>query len=337
MTRISSFRKLFLLSGIVLAFALTANASANELFQALRTTKAGDTIELPGTDLGRIHLRNLSYTEPVTVRFSDETRISRLTLENVSGMRFENMNLVAGTTDRPQAEKAVRVMGGSHVTISNSSFQWSADGKPTNDGSAIMVDGVDHFTLENSTFTNSENGIHVRSSTNAVIRGNSFRGMMVDGIILSGTTGALLENNFCTEFTTPDPKLHPDCIQLQAGGRKVANTSVIIRGNKVIKGKGARTQGIFVKSRFDDIPHKDILIENNVVEIAKGNGIYGKSVIGLTIRNNVVRPSENASAIPRIVIREPAHDVLIEGNTTPEIVKLHDTVVGENNIVEYGY
>ena len=316
--------------------ASTAHAQpVSNLSTALQNAAPGDIIETTDSDFGSVDLRNFSFAEPVTIKFHEEARLSKLTLRNIQGLTLEGLSIVAGVSSNPNGQNAVRVFGGSDITFRASSFEWAADGNPLNDGTAIFVDGANAITVEGSQFSDVRAGIHIRGSSNAVIRDSHFRSVLVDGIILSGTDGALIEKNSCADFTTIDGLgLHPDCIQLQAGGQRVANTDVMIRENIVLQGSGSRSQGIFVKSNFAGIPHINVTIEDNVVIQSNGNGIYGENVYGLTIRDNQVRSSFDAEAAPRIIARDPSQNVLIEGNSAAVISAPAHAVVQDNEILD---
>lgn len=333
--RVTIKQGLCVLSSVVMIIGIANAQPANNLNVALQNAAPGDIIETTGDDFGSVDLRNFSFSDPVTIRFHENARLSKLTLRNIQGLTLEGLSIVAGVSTNPNGQNAVRVFGGSNITFRASSFEWAADDDPLNDGTAIFVDGVDGITIEDSKFQSVRAGIHIRGSSNAVVRDSHFRSVLVDGIILSGTDGALLEQNSCADFVTVEGMgLHPDCIQLQAGGQRVANTAVTIRENIVLQGSGSRSQGIFVKSRYAGIPHIDVTIEDNVVIQSKGNGIYGENVHGLTIRGNRVLSSFQAEAAPRIIARDPSQNVLIENNSAAVISAPAHAIVQNNEILE---
>jgi parallel beta helix pectate lyase-like protein len=297
-------------------FEASAAASDVSRLQSLLDAAApGDTIETGPGDFGRVVLKNYTFSPPVTIKFHADASIQRLRLDQVTGVTFDGIQVIAGETDRPKGDNAVLVLGGGAIAFLNAQFQWSNDANPLNDGTALAFDKVDGLTVANSHFSHSFNGVVVRSSQNAFIRDSSFTAIPKDGMVISGTGGVIIDGNTCRDFThAPGKDLHPDCIQLQAGGRGVANQNVIISNNKAIRGAGARFQGIFVKSRHANAPHIGVTIENNYVEQSMGLGIAAINTRDLIIRGNEVRPANSQDEAPRILVREPAGNVLVEDN-----------------------
>lgn len=339
MERIRPFQRWMLAA--VFAVAAAGNALAEDarsLNALLDHAKPGDVIETASADFGETTLAGYAFNPAVTIKFSERSSIRRLTLRNVSGVTFDGLNVIAGVATRPVSENAVIVLGGGDIAFINAHFRWEADADPQNDGTALVFDGVDGITVSDSVFQFLLNGVIIRSSKNATIRNSDFTEILKDGIVVAGTDGVVIDNNICSDFASVEGvNPHPDCIQLQAGGRAVADKNAVIKNNKIIRGSGARIQGIFVSSRHENAPHVGVTIENNFVEQSMGLGIAAINTKDLIIRGNEVRRAAEDGETPRILVREPAENVTVENNiaaigAAPAGVKIAGNKLPQNGL-----
>ena len=308
---------------------------ADDLKAEIAAASPGDVIKTANADFGDLILVGYSFEPAVKVRFHKNATITSMEIRGVTGMTFNRAKIVAGVADRPVADKAVFVFGGSKITFNNANIQWAADGDPLNDGVGMIFEGVQGLTVNRSTFTNALSGIIIRSSTNAKVKNSSFSEILGDGVKVSGTDGVLIKGNSCTNFTSaPNVNPHPDCIQLLAGSRAVGNTNTRILSNTITKGDGASFQGIFMGTGVDGEMHVGVRIENNSITQSVGLGIAAIDVDGLTIRNNQVLPSPDATTAPRILVNDPTINVLIEGNTASAINAPEHATLINNTILE---
>jgi hypothetical protein len=313
-------------------FSIAAAANADDLETLLDAAAPGDVIETGPADFGAVSLRNYDFSPAVTIKFHPDSQLSALTLRDVRGVHFEGLTVAAGETTSPKSAKAVYILRGGDLAFRDAQIAWSADRDPLNDGSGLFADSVSGLVVENSLLHDVRNGVVVTSANDVTVTGSRVSNILADGITVSGTTNMLIKDNLCVDFAPRGTTgVHPDCIQLQAGSRAIANDNIRIIDNVSLRGFGDTAQGIFVKSKYAGIPHRDILIENNLVKQSVTLGIYGENVDGLTIRGNRVLSSPDAETPPRILVRDPSMSVVIENNTAWRIVApAHATV--ENNI-----
>lgn len=313
-----------------------ANAEPRGDLGALLTSAApGDVIRTKPADFGVIELADLAFEPPVKIEFHKNARVGRIRLRNVTGVTFSGLTLEAGVAVNPVSENAVFVQGGGGVAFVDSTFSWADDGDPENDGTALVFDGVNGATVGNSIFRSVREGVVMRSSRNARIAGSTFERIFEDGVVIAGSSDVAIVDNLCRDFSAvAGVSTHPDCIQLQAGSRAVANNNVVIARNTILKGGGEKAQGIFVSSRFVGEPHENILIENNTIRQSVGLGVFATNVVGLTVRGNLVLPSADAEERPRILVRDYADEVLIVGNTAAAIRAPVHAIVRDNTILE---
>lgn len=330
----------YILSSLVFAFSLSIShlaqaQTAADLIADLNAASPGDTIIVPAGDYGPVSLRWNSFSPAVTLQFEQGAVIETMQLRDVTGVIFDNLTISAGIAADPKRNYAVFVQRGGDLTFKDSHFSWAIDGDPSNDGPALVFDGVDGIRIENSHFSDMRDGVIIRSSSNVEIWGSHFTDLLKDGINLSGTDNVVIRENACTDFRIiPGFNAHPDCIQLQAGSRAIANTNVLIADNVMLIQDGEQAQGIFVKSKYANEPHRQITIENNLIRQSVTLGIYAENVEDLSIRNNDVLPSFDADYDPRIVVNDPSTNVLIEGNTVSRIDAPAHATVQNNTILE---
>ncbi len=325
---------------LLLAFVLSTSHSAfaqtaADLVADIDAASPGDTIIVPAGDYGAVSLRWNDFSPAVTLQFEDGAAIQNLRLRDVTGLVFENLMISAGIANDPVREIAVLVQRGGDITFRNSSFAWAEDDDPSNDGTILIFDGVDGVKVENSHFSDMRDGVIVKNSANVEIWGSHFTDLLKDGIILSGSNNIVIRENACTDFQRIEGlNAHPDCIQLQAGSNAVANTNVLIADNSILMLDGERAQGIFIKSRFASAPHQQITVENNLIRQAHHLGIYAENVDDLIIRGNDILPAFNSVDTPRILVRDPSSNVLIEENTAPLIRAPAHATVQNNTILD---
>ncbi len=271
----------------------------------------------------------------MTISFHPDASLTSLVLRDVEGVHFDSLRVEAGETTSPKSAKAVYIQRGGDIAFRGAEIAWSNDGDPSNDGSGVFADGVAGLVVENSLIHDVRNGIVVTSAHDVSITGSRVANILADGVSVSGTTNMLIKDNLCIDFAARGTSgVHPDCIQLQAGSRAIANENIRIIDNVSLKGFGDTAQGIFVKSKYVGVPHRDILIENNLIKQSVTLGIYGENVDGLTIRGNRVLSSPEADTPPRILVRDPSSGVVIENKTAWRIVAPAGATVSGNTALE---
>jgi len=321
-------------AAFILSLGLCGAASAQsaaDIQAALETASPGDVIEVAAGDYGLVEITGESFAPAVTLRFLDGAEVKKMRIRHSTGLVFENLNIEAGPSLDPLRENAVVVFSGGDITFRNSYFAWAKDGDPLNDGTALSVDGVEGLNIISNHFSDTREALIVRASTDVVIADSHFTDILEDGIVIAGSVNVLIDHNICTDFRAAvDPQSHPDCIQLQSGGRAVANTNVMISNNTIQQGDGDRAQPIFVNSRHAGVPHIGVTIENNTTRQSTAIGIHVGNTHDLIIRGNRVLPSPQSVEPPRILARSDTQNVLIEGNTAARVRGPAGAVIRDN-------
>ena len=298
---------------------------------ALKSAKPGDTVHIPRADYGLIEIHQHNFEPPVTLSFDPKATITKMRIHGASGLHFKNLNILAGIATDPVRENAVFVSGGRNIQFSNGQFAWSKDNDPLNDGTALVIDGTTDVVVTESNFSHAREALIIRSSKNVKIEKSVFTDLLEDAIVIAGSTDVIIDNNFCKNFRSDAfPEGHPDCVQLQAGGRAIPNHNVTISNNKIIQGNGDKAQSIIVSSRHLDKPHTKILIENNISRQSTGLAIQTYNAHDVIIRGNRVFPSAKATEAPRILVRTPGRNAVLENNIAARVKGPDDAIIRNN-------
>ncbi|MCI5047350.1 MAG: right-handed parallel beta-helix repeat-containing protein [Aquisalinus sp.] len=293
--------------------------SRSDLAEMIRVAKAGDTIELPAREFGYLKLTGIHFAEPVMIKGVEGASFSKITLRDVRNLHLQNITVRAGTTSDHLSDFAVTIMRSHGIKISDSNISWSDDGDWGNDGTGMTARLSTYVVIEGTVFHNSFTGLVIRDAGNVSVRKNIFRDLRRDGINVSGTVGIDIDQNVCTDFHPERPRDHPDCIQFWNDTANQSNENVRITANKIIRGEGGVSQGIFLAGQKPGLPHRNVLIEDNLIQQGMGQGIFLRKVENAVVRNNIVRAAPPVEHTPVITLRAPLKDVRVEGNKAARI------------------
>jgi hypothetical protein len=285
-----------------------------DLAVLLQQAKGGQVYRLQPGNYGRLALKNLRFETPVIIDGGDKAYFERIELARVHNLTFRNIVVEAGTTEKPRWEIAVNIWRSSNIKVLSSDIHWSADNIWTNDGIALTARLSDTVTFKENRIHDSIIGIVARDADNILIEENEFTDIRVDGVNVSGTQKLVFENNLCTNFHPIRPKDHPDCIQLWNDTAKRSNVDIFIRSNKILRGEGGVSQGIFIAGKQEGLLHTNLVIENNTIHQGMGMGIFLRKVDGAVVRHNQLSAAEPVEFPPAIAVREPVTGVRLENN-----------------------
>ena len=306
-------------------------AAQSDILASLSTAQPGDVIELAAGDYSLLEISGFSFNPPVTLQFDEAAKVEQLRLRYVTGLHFENLRIEAGVAKNPAKENAVYIFGGGDLAFRKSRLAWSEDDQPLNDGTLVVADGVDGLSIEATHFSDGRNGVIVRSSNDVAISGSHFTEIVNDAIVISGSSDVTIDQNLCADFRSATiPGAHPDCIQLQSGSRGVANDDVRITNNTILQADGDKFQPIFIGSRHISAPNTNILVEGNLIRQSTAIGIHIGNTNDLIVRGNRVYPSLQSEVSPRILVRAPGTNVLIEDNIAASVKGPEGAVIQNN-------
>ncbi|WP_306252667.1 right-handed parallel beta-helix repeat-containing protein [Parvularcula sp. IMCC14364] len=296
--------------------------------QLIEKANAGSVVKLPQGQHGSLKLNGLHFDEPVIVDGSSGSVFSRIILRDVRNLHFRNVTIEAGTTTDHIGDFAVTMMRSHGVRVESSHVSWSDDRNWANDGSGMTARLSSDVLIADTVFHNNFTGLVIRDADNITIQGNIFRDLRRDGINVSGTVNIVIDQNMCTDFHPVRPQDHPDCIQFWNDTAVRSNENIRITGNRILRGEGGVSQGIFLAGQKPGLPHRNILIENNHIHQAMGQGIFIRKADNAIIRGNIVRAAPPVEHTPVITVRSPVSDILIEGNRAARIDVASDVLEG---------
>lgn len=169
-----------------------------------------------------------------------------------------------------------------------------------------------------STFSDLRNGIVHDHCDDVLVEGNLFTGMTSDGVTgVGGVRVKVLGNDF-RDFN-PSPGAHPDAVQLFTTNAKRSSTDIVVRGNRIRRGAGGITQGVFITTNtgFEAFRYARVEVADNLIEGGMYNGIMASGVDDLTIARNTVQPYTDQKSWIRIA---NCSGVRMDGNAYAQLL-----------------
>lgn len=293
-------------------------SSAQELSRALNEASDGDVIALAPGHYPRIVINGVEKTGNVTIASADPARpavIASLLVRKSAGLTFRDLELAAtadaawtparrqqsapaagaepagGEDERPGGAASrfpFQVVNSQRIVLDRLDVHG-----PRNDRaaaywiSALMLRASRDITLSNSRFSTLWHGVAMLRLDGLAIVDNEFRDIRTDGVRGGGISNTRIAGNVFTDFH-PVPKDHPDGIQLWSTPDGAAMTNIAIHDNLIVRGKGAPTQGIFIRDVRNKRPFQNLEIRDNLVMGSLYNGIAMNGVQGGRIVGNEV-------------------------------------------------
>ena len=229
--------------------------SAGELYTALNSAAAGDTISLGAGNYGQLNLSNYQFSDYITIASANggsNVVIEGVDLNNSSHIRFDDV-----TFDNTYR---IQIRSSDHIEIKNSEINRPID-----------IGYSDSITIQDSNIY--QMSIVKENNSNIKFIGNYLDVASSDAMQVTNVTGMLIENN---EFAgnNPGPTSHADFIQfLDKFGTNIPSSDVVIRGNFFHENENPREiQAIFIE---DALPggYQNFVIENNIIYSASVHGI----------------------------------------------------------------
>jgi hypothetical protein len=271
-------------------------STQSQLKSALNSAKGGDTISLGSGDYGSLYLDGKKYGGAVKITSasaSNEARFDKISLNNVSNLTFDNVDVQGSTSNGHGVGSGVRVNSSSNVTFQNMELKDLAKG--------LQAWNDSNLKLINNTFNNiSYDGVVVGHSRTVLIQGNDIN----------------MQNGY--------GDIHRDGIQFYNQGTVAPSSNVTIRNNQISTEDGV-THGMYL-GNYDGNrgqsgeAYTNFTIEGNRIETAQTLGLALSTASNVSIRNNIVIQtdeyySKKAVNIPMILVDNNAKNVSLSGNT----------------------
>ena len=309
-------------------------SNKTQLLSALKTVKAGDTVQLAAGDYGSISLdgmssatRYLKYTGEVKIVSADATNqavIDDLNLRWVSNLTFENITF---DYDKTVSTDGIPMFlsNASNVTFRGDTFIGEISGTGYGMGSGFKVSLGSDIVLENSTITGFRNGIETYGTDGITVRGNVISNISYDGMINSNVQGLTIRNNTIAMNSDPAGDKHRDVIQVWNQHERAPASDITIDGNR-LTATDSTTHGIYMGNSDAQNTgllseyYSNVAITNNIIMTGQKLGIAVGETNGLTISGNTM--IQNAAqgddprgiTIPIIHVEQDARNVGITDN-----------------------
>lgn len=314
-------------------------ATAQDLPQILAQAQGGDVINLAPGYYPALSIHDMRFAASVVLDGQGLVIFEKLFLAKTQNITLRNISIEAGETSQQDRHYALTIVGSQNISLEGSRIGWSADGNLYNDGMAVLVRESFNVSIERNIIHNAFIGLTVRDSDQVRVRDNVFRDIRRDGINVSGSVDVGIVANTCRDFHPVRPVDHPDCIQFWNDTAQRSNENIRIINNKILRGAGGVSQGIFLSGQKLDLPHKNVLIEGNIIRQGMGHGIFVHKAENVMVRANKILPAPPLEFVPALSVRAPVAGVLVQGNllsrldVAPALVRSGAVVLSDNQLM----
>jgi Ca2+-binding RTX toxin-like protein len=290
--------------------------------------RAGDTIQLAPGGYGVVWIDGARIAGGEVVITSADPNapavIEFLNVRNAQGLTFRQVEIgmEAG------GGQGVRISSSSDIRLDDLDIHGVLDGDPSYDGTGVLVENSTNVTVAGSDFHDLTSGIGHSNTHGLTISDNDFRLLRMDGIAGSESSDMRVSGNYFTDFF-PLVGDHADAIQFWQTSQTVT-TNITVNDNVIVRGAGAKIQGIFMTA--STVGYRDMVISGNAVVGGMYHGITVAKVTNLDITDNLVVGYDDL--ISWILVQD-SDDVLVANNQATAI-----TVTGpgtnNTNLVQFG-
>lgn len=313
---VAAFAALFVLPGCARAELL--EASPGDVGRKIAAAQPGDTIKLKPGDYRNLTISGRSFSPGLTIDAEDAT-ITEATLTRTEGVTIRGgvYRLEPTAAGEKDVRAAIFMRNVSDVKVLGGRFlgPGGLEGSMRRDfgeGYGVRILGGRGVEVADGRFEGFRIGLSMTRIDGFQLTGNTFVGMRADGVAASLSRNGLIEKNTC-KSTRVRGKDHPDCIQMWSRPNAPPSADVVIRANHI---EGS-TQGIglhnHVRDGVDDGGFDRIVIEENVINVARANAISLKNARDSVVRNNHVSTAPGGQVHATIRVSGPS--VTVCGNT----------------------
>jgi Ca2+-binding RTX toxin-like protein len=302
--------------------------STTALMSALSSAHAGDTIKLQAGQYDGLAIKNLTFSQDVTITSADPLHQAVLTNFNVShvtGLTISNVNLYA---NGPVGPWDFTVSYSNDVHFDHVSIHGSLDGTAADDANGIIFENSTNVSLTNSQLQQLGHGAAAQNSSNVQFSGNFVHDLRCDGFDFVTVDHLTVNGNAFTSFH-PAAGDHADAIQMWTAGTTTSH-DVTINNNVVTLGSGTGSHGIFLRASDPSLPFQNVTVSGNLIDGANDpNGINVTYANGLTVSNNTLTSSVGG---PRVqLILDHVNNGVLTNNQAVMFVETNDTNLTETN------
>lgn len=246
-----------------------------ELLSALKTATGGDTLLLADGDYGQITLKN-TFGSPVTIKAENDqgATFTKLSLSGASNLSFDGLHLDGGFNASNFS---------SNISLTNIDSE-----------NVLYFRDVSNLVVDKVTATGGQYGILLNTVQNFSVTNSTFGNVTEDVMRITGNSyNGLIENNALVDTVAAYPT-HPDLLQFFAANGCTPH-DITIRGNLFYDDPNTGSisaQGIFMSDPSSvDGGYKNILIEDNLINVSSPNSIYiNGGQQNVVVQNNTLMP-----------------------------------------------
>lgn len=241
--------------------------------KALRSAKGGETLNLADGSYS-LSVANVRPASVVTIQGSRDVKFGAYgKITGSTNLRFGGVSF-NGQPGMIDGQWIIQIASSSNITFDNVLISG-----PDASGYGIYVKAKDvkNITIRNSEITKVKFGVLAWGGVNWLIEKNRFHDLSSDGIQISNTAGAVIQDNSLVDFK-PIKGYHPDAVQLTN-----VNYAMKILRNCV---RGA-AQGIFYDGRLGT--QQDLTANDNDISVEYPRALSLSDAIGSASGNKIAK------------------------------------------------
>jgi hypothetical protein len=278
----------------------TTVSNAKDLAAALSTAVGGDTVVLKAGDYGALNLKGAAFASNVTIESESPlgAHFTNVELSNVDHLAFSGVDI---------SGEFKAVDGANNITLANSAVK---------DSAYFMNDsGV---TLNADNITGGMNSLIFNDDAHVSVSQSIIHSAESDQVRITGACSDVTLQGNCILDSQAVKGDHPDMIQFMTRDGHTP-TDVKIVGNVLYDdpATGATyARGVFINQPGQG--YKDILVQDNLIDVGSPNGIYvNGGISNVVVKGNVMPewPDGSGGSI-RVCEKEHVSDsgTLVEHN-----------------------
>lgn len=265
---------------------LVVVSNTAELRAALATRTADTTIALKQGNYGEINFNARESAIGIKLKAFDPSKppvVESLTIQNANGVSIEGLQFMP--KDKVNFASGLTLRNCEDVLIKNNLFK-GGDASMELQQRGLLVDRSANVVVVDNDITGVMRGGVFSNSQNITVKNNEIWNNRAEGFNFAAVKDVEISHNKMRDFH-PVTGDHADFIQFWTRGTKSASENIHIHNNELIQSKlGISVQGIFMGNE-DNIPYKNVVIENNVIQTAMPRGILVANADGVTVKDNV--------------------------------------------------
>ncbi len=284
-----------------------------ELSAALKARGADTVIVLKQGNYGDFTFNANGSTLGINLVAADPSKppvFSTLAISNANGVS------IAGVTFTPKDDvkfaNGLTLRGCDDVTLTNNTFVGGATGMDMLQR-GLLIDRSSNIVVHGNDFSGLMRGAIFSESTDITITGNTLHDLRSEGFNFAGAKNVEIAGNDLRDFY-PVAGDHADFIQFWTRGTTTVSENIHIHDNVMIQAKtGLSVQGIFMDND-DRVPYRNVVIEDNLIQSGAPRGILVEQAIGVKVVNNTALAVTGSDYKLNIAITD-SQDVVVSNNT----------------------